>query len=131
MIDFRELRPGNYLQGKPISIPKMGWHGDGTTRITSYGIYMLEENTELDYNPIPLTEEWLIKFGFRQDFTYKYRWAIGTFVIHLMMVDSENEKLAYHLALDYGQMLRKPIFSVHQLQNLYYSLTGKELEIKQ
>ena len=77
--------------------------------------------------PIPLTEEWLLKFGFN-----KFQ---GMFVKTLrngyqMMIDktgtdSGNFRL---IANDINGITY--FKHVHQLQNLYHSLTGEELTIK-
>jgi len=68
------------------------------------------------YEGIPLTEEWLIKFGFKP---LAKDWAFKGVVIHTRKR---------------GFVLRKSvpdIKHVHQLQNLYFSLTGEELTIKE
>ena len=64
------------------------------------------------YTPIPLTEEWLVKFGFKP---LSNDWQKDGIIIH-------TRKRGY--------VLRKsvPIVKyVHNLQNLYFALTGKEL----
>jgi hypothetical protein len=73
--------------------------------------------------PIPLTEEWLLKFGFAKtengwlaldicnDWSYLY-W----------------ERLAgLELSVNKYQITMPHIKYVHQLQNLYFALTGEEL----
>jgi hypothetical protein len=73
------------------------------------------------YKPIPLTEEWLIKFGFEiYEFDHKenqYRFKERLLVIR----DG--------LFCDYGTSV--VLKHVHQLQNLYFALTGEELESTQ
>jgi hypothetical protein len=54
---------------------------------------------------IPLTEEWLLKFGFVKDKLTNYDWYKGDFEICI-----------------------HDIKHVHQLQNLYHALTGEELK---
>ena len=92
-----------YLNEKDIAAPENGYsHVDNLT-------------------PIPLTEEWLLKFGFVKNLTGFY----------------EKGRLTYRP--DYGwQILSQwvkdwvgvaPILYVHQLQNLFYSLCGEELNI--
>jgi hypothetical protein len=77
-------------------------------------------------NPIPLTEEWLLKFGFikveREAGGFKYGICIGG--VHY---------LECHDLSDNGFLCNKCMISmdhVHQLQNLYFALTGEELQIK-
>ena len=75
--------------------------------------------------PIPLTEEWLIKFGFEYcDMRKEYRfdnyccvtlWASG-------LIDFTIENIEhFEVSVKY----------VHELQNLYFALTGEELTIKE
>ena len=61
MIKANELRSGNLVQGKSLSIPRLQIFNDGVTRITAYGIHVIESEQYTNYKPIPLTEEWLIK----------------------------------------------------------------------
>jgi hypothetical protein len=77
---------------------------------------------------IKLTPELLVEYGFKQDRIYKYMYSIETFIIHKMATDSKNKPEVWQLALDYGHSLNTEIDYFHQLQNLYYYLTGKELE---
>jgi hypothetical protein len=67
--------------------------------------------------PIPLTEEWLLKFGFDDLGTYGY--GRGNFHICL----HENE---FYFPINNRKVFIK---HVHQLQNLYFALTGEELTI--
>ena len=81
------------------------------------------------FKPIPLTEEWLIKFGFEDDngeielqlgnYTGAYLWFNN--VSKQLRLVSGDGKFLSHDKLKY----------VHQLQNLYFALTGEELTIKQ
>jgi hypothetical protein len=140
MIDPKELRLWNKVKCtisndagiyQVLAMPMWGIDGigDGTDPQILIDRCPKQLVTPHQLKAIPLTEDWLIKFGFKQDFIYKYRWSIDGFVVHLMLVSLNSKKEAYHLALDYGQLLTSPIFSVHKLQNLYFALTGKELAI--
>jgi hypothetical protein len=77
--------------------------------------------------PIPLTEEWLLKFGFSKKFKSSYwhpekcwhRYTFGYTKFGLPSLKLEPVGcLAPHATCNY----------VHQIQNLYFALTGKELE---
>lgn len=68
--------------------------------------------------PIPLTEEWLLKFGFvckNVGYLCDNFYIDDDFYICVLRFNCE----------DYIK-----VSSVHQLQNIYFTLTGKELEIK-
>lgn len=68
-----------------------------------------------DLKPIPLNEEWLLKLGFKP---FSKDWSKSVIIIH-------TRKRGY--------VLRKSVPTikyVHQLQNLFFALTGEELELK-
>jgi hypothetical protein len=75
--------------------------------------------------PIHLTEEWLLRFGFEKTMEWTYsKELLG------------NSKLVYYLG-EKGWSIGFKNYSdfsnltyVHQLQNLYFALTGEELTIK-
>lgn len=75
--------------------------------------------------PIPLTDHWLDRFGFKYSHdtvhpnrVFRKTWDEGNFDL--------EEIVSYHFG---GSFLDVEIKYVHQLQNLFYSLTGKELEL--
>ena len=74
----------------------------------------LENNqNELKWlNPIPLTEEWLVKFGFELVGKKTY------YKLNIPLIPVRNS---------HYQCKGADIKYVHQLQNLYFALTNKEL----
>lgn len=88
-------------------------YSDGVTAITAYGIYILEDTINSKYTAIPLTEEWLLKFGFRR--LNKYAFVKKSFFIH-------------HRKSGFNIKKSQPIKYVHELQNLYFYLTKDELK---
>ncbi len=77
----------------------------------------------IDPEPIPLTEEWLLKFGFNQE-ENKYWYSNGVIAISI------NDKGIYVIFGNSGrEITRKGLFYVHQLQNFYFCLCGKELVV--
>jgi len=124
MIDPKELRIGNWLQGKPFNAPRMGISSNGETQITGEGIAAIERRliTNYSYSPIPLTPEWLERLGFEYD---KYMlWWTNKKVSIFNAIRTTNNK-DFFVVSCYGQT--KPIRSVHELQNLIFCLTGEEL----
>jgi|688.fasta_scaffold662884_2 hypothetical protein len=117
-----ELRLGNLIYdipergGKIISVNKVWIDDDG-------------ESLYFDLcNPIPLTEEWLIKFGFvKTDEGYITR----TWKENDLNVILTSKHAVVSSAGNFGLVYFKPIKCVHQLQNLYFTLTGQELEINE
>ena len=85
-----------------------------------------------DYNPIPLTEEWLLKFGFELKEESFQDTLLDTFMFHKdNIVDvefSDKHKLLYWHD-NYTNVYHQEIKQVHQLQNLYFALRGEELTI--
>jgi hypothetical protein len=81
------------------------------------GVIKVEE-----IEPIPLTEEWLLKFGFHLD-PYK------NFELNNININRLNFKLTIFEDDDRYDIPIKTKY-VHQLQNLYFALTGEELIIK-
>ena len=94
------------------------------------------QDTIEDYErtkPILLTEEWLLKFGFYKDeeywwigridckYCFKYRDWADNWAFYIEYTDGRpsDDGVKYPIAFD--------IKYVHQLQNLYFALTGEEL----
>ena len=108
-----------------------------------YVIYAISRNSVIvdppfgwfdisEIKPIPLTEEWLVKFGFEKsifDDTYIeankndkcYRFDNPDECYYI----SYGKQNSMFCSVDYGGL--KYINYAHQLQNLFYSLTGEEL----
>ena len=86
------------------------------------------ENPYMDvvsqYEPIPLTEEWLLKFEF-----WTSDWDIHS-TLRKQVLDSSLVYDKDNKTFDLGDLLNIKIEYVHQLQNLYFVLTGEELKLK-
>ena len=114
MIDIKQLRVGNLIYG-----------GKGIDLIFDVQPQDFEtiEKYPHNYLSIPLTEELLIKCGFEKQMSW-------TFKIDLI----GNKYLVYYLG-EKGWSIGNKDYSdfdckyLHQLQNLYFALTNKELEV--
>jgi hypothetical protein len=127
MIKANELRIGNLIQTKyegivqviNINSEKFDYVDIRKQTYNGIGRYDIKSCT-----PIPLTEEWLIKFGFKKP---AHSWNGDIF--HL--TEWDEFPLNWAVAMDKnGAILVLKLKYVHQLQNLYFALTGKELEVK-
>jgi hypothetical protein len=76
-----------------------------------------------DFEPIPLTEEWLLNLGFIKKNGYGFIKKDLAGNIFYSVETKEHFMFQYH-------DLRIKIKHVHQLQNLYFALTGEELTLK-
>lgn len=117
-MDVKELRVGNCIkQGKVSSIYYDGHLGmdDGN----AYPIDVL--------SPIPLTHLVLLNVGFVKESTTKWTYgARSEFNIPpMMLIDQFTESM--FLDDKYGKIIK----TLHELQNFFYSVTGKELPVKQ
>lgn len=126
-VKANELRSGNYLQGKPLSIPRMGIWSNGITQITAYGIYCIENDISRTLEPIPLTHEILKRCGFQTDeISYWYEFSFNGIVSYLTIGHYKDNVFRF-LPTGSLSISGVQIKSVHQLQNLYFSLTNQEL----
>lgn len=78
---------------------------------------------------IPLTEEWLVKFGFEKQKTpYLNDGYLGYDFVH----ENDFEIAIFEDGFIYNTAIHRiNIKYVHQLQNLFFALTEKELELKE
>lgn len=130
-----ELRIGNiverYTDGKSKMIKKIGRIGYFDTDLYWLDKPMTQQLVPRktkwdDIRPIPITEDWLLKLGF--DNTQR-----GFFKIRILNRGSINvliskKRLLVELGTTGGYLFgNTDIKHIHQLQNLYFSLTGEEL----
>ena len=92
----------------------------------------LKMGKEPYYKPIPLTEEWLVKFGWKRRVNHEERNLFdSTGRLGIDMQLGGDYYIGYFVVLYSHYIKRINIKYVHQLQNLYHALTGEELTIKQ
>jgi hypothetical protein len=111
-----ELRFGNLVLNNDFDIVteiKEGW------QIDSCDVY---------YKPIPLTEEWLIKFGFKcNGWNYDFK----NYVFHAQGKNKKGEFFNTEFGIKNNGITFNISYNlefVHQLQNLYFALTNKKLK---
>ena len=130
MIDPKELMIGAWVQS--ISEKLETW--DKSTPV--YYQIKPEDFADLDmllalYEPIPLTEERLDKFGFKNT---ELGWTHNSrkFFLYVHYIDGNNLEKLEGWALEIEQGGRSVwvlLKGVHHLQRLWYDLTGEELKI--
>jgi hypothetical protein len=128
-INPAELRIGNYLN-----------YGNYLVRVVEIKktVFMVEypnyENANTmqsehdNFEPIHLAEEWLIRFGFVQelydDTVLTGEW--NKYFLKVMSISGNTGKWQISIG---GRNLPTTIKSLHELQNLYFALTGEEITL--
>lgn len=132
MIKRNELAYGNWVLSMSQYVH--------ITDIGTYGIYFDYDgsyNEELDESyeriqPIPITEELLLKIGFKKEKFCDYMMNIGKYSIRINTYSNTIGR-DWTVHIDNGDcdtILSADIQYVHQLQNAVYFAIGKEIEIK-
>ena len=111
-VKANELRIGNWVSSKDTAVQ--------IEEITSETVRYCYGEFTLDFiNPIPITKEVLLRFGFEFKVVYGNNfWQLGKIVIF------EDKKGNFEWSV--GLKLQ----SIHQLQNLYFALIRRELKLK-
>lgn len=139
MIQANELRIGNWVLDDEGTICKVC--RVQSPRFTAYNgveyihvyIQIKDRYFETQYvDPIPLTEEILLKCGFELG---AYNWYMLMFKNKNIKINIKSNMLCIESYYDGEikssmQILGLEKKKLHQLQNLYFALTGTELEIK-
>jgi hypothetical protein len=122
-----ELRIGNFLQSDTNIIKIVGVvKKDIYYYHNKKNLYVLELN---NFKPIPLTEEWLIKFGFEKKIDC-YKNINYNFNGYFASFDCDNPMWFGEDGCCEQVTIKDNIKYVHQLQNLYFAVTGEELTMK-
>lgn len=99
-----ELRIGNWVNDQGLNLQ----------------VGMINSEIVKSMEPIPLTEEWLIKFGFKRDELNGYYYPTWRKFIPIY-------KRGHYYNFNGISLSCNDFEYVHQLQNLYFTLTGEEL----
>ena len=105
-----ELRIGNWYD-----------HNGTTEQISAWVINEVWEYERVWCKPIPLTREWLLKFGLKYSYIDKNRFfmlGVDIYIFNANTIIFNPSSTFLCVKLEY----------VHQLQNLYFALTGEELK---
>jgi len=165
MIKANELRIGNYLQmnelkevketrrieffNNPVKVLSLVFKSVMNEYSINYE-YKNKETKEVEswstrlknesLTPIPLNEEWLLKFGFKKDCFGSWNYFIKKSTIYFSKIQivpdyvylrqgTQKKPHQDHLCTIHNRDIQGEIY-VHQLQNLYFALTGEELTTK-
>ena len=121
-MELKELRIGNIIRHNVKEDETGGFCEPNEASITEDDMFHFYGGVGLgDAEPIPLTEDWLKRFGFEEpDGRDGYGGLLSPVFNGSRIRVKDNSWMCYEstVRLDY----------VHQLQNLYFALTGTELD---
>lgn len=148
ILKANELRVGNYIKfNNHIEKEKIiqinlrffaSWAGGRSAEDMR-----IDEEINDYYQPIPLTEQWLERFGFEKLWDLnKNQWSL--YIDEGLIIEATKVDLLFYIRLcisqdNFDENIDTSCFvayrdigyiSFHTLQNLYYSITGCELEEK-
>jgi hypothetical protein len=142
---LQDLRIGNYLtiDGVLVRVRSVYSFTNGSFKnnegtVEAYRYDSIFEPKKISaginrFEPILLTEDWLVKFGFKKEMDGS--WVLNNLAIFLDKRFKENVFLMIIEGGVFGGELWNKLQNiklkhVHQLQNLYFALTNQELTIK-
>ena len=122
-----ELRVGNYVFNTAINDTNQNIeHQVREKDLSSQSCYW--------FNPVPLTEEWLVKLGFIKGeglISGCEFWECKRYIIARKLKPSKGESFSlWVIGISPPTWVISNFKHLHQLQNLYFALTGEELKLK-
>lgn len=144
-MDVKELRLGNYVTFETLvngyfRIDEISFTKDAGYYLRMYPCFPDTNSTmDLQLNrakPIPLTEELLLKCGFIKSGDYVFDYKENYSDIVFDSPNDWNNTIDYPIGIDTvtHYMGDNPIIIrclyLHQLQNMIFSITGEELDVK-
>lgn len=122
MIDKNELRIGTHFESVKFGTPVMVTAEDISELVLRSDGADINHYIDEMFRPIVLTEDWLIKYGF----DYRDGWIDDYYNGRISLCNNPFEE-------GWAVENINPNFKiqyVHQLETLYFALTGKEMKIK-
>jgi hypothetical protein len=134
-----ELRTGNYVLDVVSNEHKIIY---GISHLEGFDLAYVHYKNEFHkpatflIQPIPFTEDWLKKFGFKKekissydkaDYNWVYIFTYDKHHYDGISIAKIKENGEFYIFVGEGNPIPNDIKYVHELQNLNYALTGKEL----
>ncbi|WP_298119329.1 hypothetical protein [Flavobacterium sp.] len=107
-----ELRIGNYVEiNNQVTKMEVGWFSSTSIR------------------RIEITEKWLLDFGFEKIDNHRFKIKPSDFFDYYYTYSITDQTFRVYLDNEKTIICISCAFSVHELQNLFYSITKRELAI--
>jgi hypothetical protein len=111
-----ELRTGNYYLAFGVDLKQVET--------------LTKDKILIDFTPIQLTEEWLLNFGFYKCVLFDTFLYIRNTNFHISFYNNIYQLNYKESPKSQWIPVCKDLKYIHQLQNLYFVLTGKELKLR-
>lgn len=114
-LEAKDLRIGNYIA--EYECEPYFFAIEQITKYVGSELWVVYRNGSIkvkEPTPIPLTEQWLIDFGFKQREDCEGWFLNGIVYYNGLLSETQKYSIQY----------------VHQLQNLFFALTNEELTLK-
>lgn len=131
-MEANELRIGDFVNyGKKVSSVLEIRNEGVIVQILGFDNNQLIDLGERNIEPIPLTEEWLLKFGWiwNEECNSYEKYPNGDARMNMAYRELNGSYTMFNYVIK--ATICERIWYVHQLQNLYFALTGEELTIKE
>lgn len=125
MINTKELRLGNFINydGDEVEVLALSRNA---IKFQNENIEGFEMFPTENYNYIELSHEWLLKLGFSIDGN-EYTFETERYIFKMMFYDAWNVYFKEKVEFIGDQINLSGFWNVHELQNLFFALTGEEL----
>ena len=130
-VNDKEFRIGNLINYRIVDEKdeRKEWLEVSEIDYNDLRIFGIKHEINQNYQPIEINEEWLMKFGFEKiidnEFTLRYELKKDPRFDYFF---SKHNLKTFGLRFQ-GSTFFNVVKYVHQLQNFYFALTGRELNI--
>lgn len=130
-MEAKSLRIGNYVYWNHKGVPYNDYMWTHEVEIIEKDeIWTKAGYTSIDkIEPITLTEDWLLRFGFEINESGFYIIDTGRKALSISHKEGFHTTFRIDVGMDFCEIIES-IQYVNQLQNLYYALICEELTIK-
>lgn len=131
MVEVKELMIGNFILHDDKICEVCAIYSNGMMDISPIDSYIVKERNNILIEPIPITEELLLKCGFTKEY-YGFSCDIVELSYGRFLCNDDTDKDKLFLSINNAEYTISGVSFkyLHQLQNIYYDLTGKELDVK-
>ena len=121
MVEVRELRIGNFILHDDKICEVCAIYSNGLMDISTIDSYIVKERNNILIEPIPITEELLLKCGFTKEY-YGFYCDIMELSYGRFLCNDDTDKDNLFLSINNAEYIISGVSFkyLHQIQNIYY-----------